>query len=46
MEPLALKMSAVTKAFHQNVVLRGVDFTLRQGEIRALLGETARASPR
>lgn len=39
MEPLALKMSAVTKAFHQNVVLRGVDFTLRKGEIRALLGE-------
>lgn len=39
MEPLALKMSAITKAFHQNVVLRGVDFALRKGEIRALLGE-------
>lgn len=39
MEPLALSMRAITKAFHQNVVLRGVDLTLEKGEIRALLGE-------
>ena len=36
---MALSMQGIRKAFAANEVLRGVDFHLENGEIRALLGE-------
>ena len=35
----ALQMRGIRKQFDQNVVLKGVDFLLRPGEIHALIGE-------
>ncbi len=36
---MALQMKGIYKAFAANQVLKGVDFSLKDGEIRALLGE-------
>jgi ribose transport system ATP-binding protein len=34
-----IEMKGIKKAFHQNVVLDGVDFEVRPGEVHALMGE-------
>lgn len=36
---MSLSMRAITKSFSSNAVLKGVDFALEDGEIRALIGE-------
>ena len=36
---MSLSMSGIDKAFGANKVLKGVDFSLKDGEIRALIGE-------
>ncbi len=36
---MLLKATNITKAFHGNVVLHGVDFDVRPGEVHALIGE-------
>jgi ribose transport system ATP-binding protein len=39
MTDYALEMRHIHKSFNRNVVLRGVDFRVRRGEIHALIGE-------
>ena len=39
MASLALELRGITKAFGNNLAVDGVDFSLEQGEIHALLGE-------
>ena len=39
MASLALELRGITKAFRDNLAVDGVDFSLEQGEIHALLGE-------
>ncbi|GAB2500361.1 ribose ABC transporter ATP-binding protein RbsA [Alkalibacterium psychrotolerans] len=36
---MQVEMKGITKAFGENKVLRGVDFTLQSGEVHALMGE-------
>lgn len=36
---MQVKMKGITKAFGENKVLRGVDFSLEAGEVHALMGE-------
>jgi ribose transport system ATP-binding protein len=38
MDPVAVRMSGITKSFSGIRVLHGVDFDLRKGEVRALVG--------
>ena len=38
-EPYRVEMTGITKAFAGIQALKGVDFTLRLGEIHALVGE-------
>ena len=41
-----LALTGVTKSFGPIEELHGVDFALRPGEVHALIGKTAPASPR
>lgn len=42
---VVLTMRNIDKTFPGVKALSGVDFTLRKGEIHALMGEMARANP-
>nr|BFF23632.1 hypothetical protein GCM10025732_15970 [Glycomyces mayteni] len=46
MTDLLLAMRGIDKAFLGVPVLSGVDLTMAPGEVHALVGRTARASPR
>ena len=46
MSETVLKLEGVTKSFGPVDVIKGVDLNVRRGQVQALLGETAPASPR
>ena len=41
-----LQVRGIKKAFGPNVVLKGIDLSVRAGEVMALMAATAQASPR
>lgn len=41
-----LTVTGLHKAFGDNQVLRGIDFTVHEGEVLALIGPSAPARPR
>ena len=43
---MSLSMSGIDKAFGANKVLKGVDFSLKDGKIRALIGENGAGKTR
>ena len=46
-EELVVQMKGITKVYPNGVAAnQGVDFTLRKGEIHALMGETAQVNRR
>ena len=44
-ENIVLKMSNISKTFPGVKALSNVDFTLREGEIHALMGEMVQVNP-